>query len=81
MGVDVWHLNLYAEGPGNKKILMTKDHIIPACKGGKGTLDNLQPMCAKCNNEVKGNRIDGYERLLFLDAFMKFDRNKRYHVS
>jgi 5-methylcytosine-specific restriction endonuclease McrA len=50
------HLNLYAVNYKYEPVLMTKDHIIPRCKGGVTTLENLQPMCAPCNNE-KGNRI------------------------
>lgn len=41
------HLNLYSEDG----VLMTKDHIIPVCKGGWNDLDNTQTMCAKCNVE------------------------------
>lgn len=68
----VWHLNLYAVGFNNRQILMTKDHIVPVCQGGQATLDNLQPMCAPCNGGVKGSK--NWNRLLFLDAFMKFDK-------
>jgi 5-methylcytosine-specific restriction endonuclease McrA len=39
------HLNLYSEDG----VMMTKDHIIPACKGGWNGLDNTQTMCAECN--------------------------------
>jgi hypothetical protein len=30
--------------------LMTVDHIIPKSQGGRNTLDNMQPMCQRCNN-------------------------------
>jgi len=43
-------LNFYA---GN--MLMTKDHIKPLVKKGPDTLENLQPMCWKCNYE-KGEK-------------------------
>lgn len=33
---------------------LTVDHIIPKSKGGPDDLENLQPMCTKCNTK-KGN--------------------------
>lgn len=45
------HFNLYAEDG----TLMTKDHIIPKCKGGKNSVDNLQPMCVSCNVKKGGD--------------------------
>lgn len=39
------HFNLYAEDG----TLMTKDHIIPASKGGLDRVSNMQTMCADCN--------------------------------
>lgn len=41
------HFNLYAEDG----TLMTKDHIIPASKGGRNIVSNMQTMCVDCNKE------------------------------
>lgn len=49
------HYDLYHWTPG-KRILMTVDHIIPKSLGGGNQLENLQPMCCKCNT-AKGNKI------------------------
>lgn len=32
--------------------LMTVDHILPKSKGGTYDLDNLRPMCSKCNEKL-----------------------------
>ena len=36
---------------------MHVDHIVPASLGGKSILENLQPLCFRCNTE-KRNRDD-----------------------
>lgn len=51
-----YHLNLYAIDKNGKEVLMTKDHIIPASKGGKNTLSNYQTLCIICNS-AKGANI------------------------
>lgn len=56
-----YHLNLYADKEG-KEILMTVDHIKPKSKGGATMLDNLQPMCAKCNTK----KADKYMEEVFV---------------
>ena len=44
------HFNLYADDG----TLITKDHIIPASKGGPDRVSNMQTMCSMCN-VAKGN--------------------------
>lgn len=44
------HFNLFADDG----TLITKDHILPKSKGGEDVVENLQPMCEKCNI-AKGN--------------------------
>lgn len=51
------HFNLYSEDPDGTFTLMTQDHIIPKSKGGKNHLNNLQTMCATCN-EIKSDRLE-----------------------
>lgn len=59
-GSGVPTLSFYHKGKskkGNPKyILMTKDHIIPASRGGTDSKDNLQIMCSPCNS-FKGNGL------------------------
>lgn len=45
-----YHLNFYASRSDGSEVLMTRDHIVPRCRGGTSSLDNLQTMCAPCNN-------------------------------
>jgi 5-methylcytosine-specific restriction endonuclease McrA len=45
-------LQLYAVRNGSE-VIMTVDHKVPRAKGGRNALENLQTMCADCNN-IKG---------------------------
>lgn len=49
------HFNMYAVEPDGTRVLMTKDHIHPASKGGMNGFDNFQTMCTICNG-IKGDR-------------------------
>lgn len=51
------HLNLYGMDDDGTEFMMTIDHITPKSKGGRNTLDNLQPMCRDCNFE-KSNTVE-----------------------
>lgn len=51
-----WHFSLYAIDAIGEEVLLTKDHIIPASKGGKSNVENLQTMCKPCN-ELKGDTV------------------------
>lgn len=43
------HINLYGIYPDNSVFVLTQDHIIPKSKNGTNNIENLQPMCCKCN--------------------------------
>ena len=56
-GTNRRHFNLYADDG----TLITKDHIIPASKGGLNRVSNMQTMCEPCN-KAKGFKCPGYEK-------------------
>jgi hypothetical protein len=49
-------IDLYGIDTNGVERLMTIDHITPKSRGGSNSLDNLQPMCVRCNQK-KGNKI------------------------
>ncbi len=48
-----WHLNLYAIDHHGSPVMLTLDHIKPRSKGGTKSPNNIQLLCARCNN-IKG---------------------------
>jgi len=54
---------------------LTRDHIIPRCKGGNRTWQNIAPACKKCNGE-KDKELLRSEQLTLLIA-----RAKRYYEA
>lgn len=42
----------------------TIDHILPLCKGGGNTIDNLVIACYKCNREKGDKLLDEFKPLI-----------------
>ena len=42
---------------------LTPDHVLPLCKGGTNTIDNIQPLCLQCNLDKHRKHID-YRQIL-----------------
>jgi hypothetical protein len=68
------HFNLYSQLDDGQLILMTKDHILPACKGGPNHIDNMQTMCYHCNS-LKDDDI------LTLEQLRERVNNHVYNIS
>jgi len=54
------------DGYGNKCLCckqenldLTIDHVIPVSRGGRDSIDNIQPLCRSCNS-AKGSKIIDY---------------------
>ena len=45
-------------GKQEPEIKLTRDHIIPLTQGGSDSIDNVQPLCARCNSKKNNKHID-----------------------
>ena len=39
-------------------IKLTRDHVIPLTQGGSDSIDNVQPLCSRCNSKKNNKHID-----------------------
>lgn len=58
-----WNYTCLACGKREPEIKLSPDHMIPLCKGGKNTIDNIQPLCLPCNLR-KNKKIIDYRLLV-----------------
>lgn len=45
-------------GQQEPDIKLTRDHVIPLTQGGSDSIDNVQPLCARCNSKKNNKHID-----------------------
>lgn len=45
-------------GKQEPEIKLTRDHVIPLTQGGTDSIDNVQPLCARCNSKKNNKHID-----------------------
>jgi len=45
-------------GRQEPEIKLTRDHVLPLTQGGSDSIDNIQPLCARCNSKKTNKHID-----------------------
>jgi len=45
-------------GAQEPNVKLTRDHVIPLTQGGSDSIDNVQPLCARCNSKKNNKHID-----------------------
>ena len=70
---------------------LTRDHVVPECKGGKSTWDNLVTACSTCNNKKADTDLENTNLTLLkkpttptlFELWMKNSQNKLslHHVT
>ena len=45
-------------GRREPEIRLTQDHIVAVTQGGSGQIDNVQPLCSKCNSKKGSSNTD-----------------------
>jgi 5-methylcytosine-specific restriction endonuclease McrA len=45
-------------GQQEPDIKLTRDHVLPLTQGGTDSIDNIQPLCARCNSKKTNKHID-----------------------
>lgn len=62
---------------------LSPDHIVPLSRGGKNTIDNIQPLCLPCNRWKRSKIIDFRERRHEMDKvfMLRRTRHSMIHVE
>jgi 5-methylcytosine-specific restriction endonuclease McrA len=45
-------------GMQEPEIKLTRDHVVPLTQGGSDSIDNIQPLCARCNSKKNHKHVD-----------------------
>lgn len=53
-----YNFNCLCCGKQEPEIKLTRDHVLPLTQGGSDSIDNVQPLCARCNSKKNNKHID-----------------------